>query len=343
MKVSRRPAIGDVARLAGVSHQTVSRVLNSSGSVSPDTRERVQAAIRSLDYRPNSAARALASRRSSTIGMLAMESTLYGPATTAYAVERAARQAGFFVSVVTVPADAPGGVTADAVAAATSRLLTQGVDGIIALAPRVSAAEALAALPPDVPLVLTQGVTDARPTVAVDQAAGAEEVTQHLLERSGSTVWHVAGPEDYLESAQRVAGWRRALERHGLTAPPVLTGDWSASSGYDAGRQLARIHGVRAVFVANDHMALGLLRSFSEAGLRVPEDVLVAGFDDVPEAAFLTPPLTTMRQDFLSVGRHAVGLLLQVLDGSTGAGSVTVPAELVVRSSSSFPPQRGLR
>lgn len=342
MGMSRRPAIGDVARLAGVSHQTVSRVLNGSGSVRPATRERVQEAIHSLDYRPNSAARALASRRSSTIGVLAMESTLYGPATTAYAVERAARQAGFFVSVVTVPADSPDSVTADSAADATSRLLTQGVDGIIALAPRVSAAAALAALPVDVPLVLTQGFSDGRPTVAVDQASGADDVTQHLVERSGSTVWHVTGPEDFLESAQRVSGWRRALERNGLAPPPVLVGNWSAASGYEAGRQLARTWGVRAVFVANDHMALGLLRSFSEAGLRVPEDVLVAGFDDVPEAAFFTPPLTTVRQDFLSVGRHAVELLLQVLDGSA-AGPVTVPAELVIRGSSDRLRKRGRR
>jgi DNA-binding LacI/PurR family transcriptional regulator len=327
---SRRPGMADVARVAGVSHQTVSRVLNGSPAVRDETRTRVLAAIESLGYRRNSAARALASRRSGVVGVLAMESTLYGPASSLYAIERAARDAGYFVSIAAIE-----GTSRDALAGALDHLALQDVDGVIAIAPLVGAAAVLATLPADVPVVVTQGGDSAtHPSVAVDQVRGAELATLHLLDEGAPTVWHVAGPDDWLEAQRRIEGWRRALAARGLHAPEPLRGDWSIASGYRHGVHLAERADVRAVFVANDHMALGVLRAFHERGVRVPDHVLVGGFDDIPEAAYFTPPLTTVRQDFLAVGRHAVELLLDRIHGvARPRGAVVVPAQLIPRQS----------
>jgi DNA-binding LacI/PurR family transcriptional regulator len=328
---ARRPAVmADVARLAGVSHQTVSRVLNEHPSVRPATRERVLAAIQAVDYRRNSAARALVTRRSHTIGVVSFDTTLYGPASTLYGVEQAARQAGYFVTVASLKT-----INRRTVHEALDRLAEQSVEGLIVIAPQRDAAEAVAELPHDLPVVAVEGDSGPGfPVVCVDQAAGARLVTRHMLEQGVPTVWHVAGPVDWLEAEGRVQGWRSELERAGVPVPNLLRGDWSPRAGYAAGQELAQRAGVRAVFVANDQMALGLLRALHEAGVRVPGDVLVAGFDDVPEAAYFTPPLTTVRQDFIAVGRLSIDLLLrQLVDGVGGDQRAVVAPMLIVRQS----------
>lgn len=333
--VDRPPSLQDVAVLAGVSHQTVSRVVNDSPSVRPETRARVVAAMQELSYRPNVAARALASRRSRTIGVLAMESPLFGPATTLYAVERAARQAGLFVTVASV--EDP---TTAALEAALERLTGQGVDGVVAIAPLVGAAAALMARAADVlPLVVIGGSGPAGARgVRVDQAGGAALVTEHLLAQGASTVLHLAGPHDWADARGRERGWRRALAARGVPAPALLRGDWSAASGYALGQELARRRDVEAVFAGNDQMAVGVLRALRQHGVDVPGDVLVAGFDDIPEAAFLTPSLTTARQDLLTSGQRAVEMLLgDIGGGASSPGSVLVPTELVIRESSVRP------
>ncbi|MFN2538061.1 MAG: LacI family DNA-binding transcriptional regulator [Mycobacteriales bacterium] len=333
MEPARRPAIGDVARSAGVSPQTVSRVLNGSPSVRPATRSRVLAAIETLGYRPNPAARALASRRSTSLGVVAVESSLYGPTSTLYAVERAARAAGYGLIVTSVPAGEPGS-TPEAV----DRLLRQGVAGAVVIAPLLGTSKALAALTREVPLVVTQGRAGKHGTVAVDQVAGAAEVTRHLLEQGeGSCPWHVGGPVDWLEALQREKGWQDTVTRAGLVAPPVLRGDWTPSSGYAAAHELVRHDpNVRTVFFANDHMALGGLRAFQELGIRVPQEVLVAGFDDVPEAEFLSPPLTSVAQDFLALGESAVRQLVQALEGAPVPRQKLIAPRLVVRQSTAL-------
>jgi DNA-binding LacI/PurR family transcriptional regulator len=327
----RRPAVmADVARLAGVSHQTVSRVLNEHPSVRPSTRERVLAAIQAVDYRRNSAARALVTRRSHTIGVVSFDTTLYGPASTLYGVEQAARQAGYFVTVASLKT-----INRRTVHEALNRLAEQAVEGLVVIAPQRDAAEAVAELPHDVPVVAVEGGSGPGfPVVCVDQAEGARLVTRHMLDQGAPTVWHIAGPVDWLEAEGRVQGWRAALAQAGAPVPELMRGDWSPSSGYAAGQQIARQAGLRAVFVANDQMALGVLRAFHEIGVRVPGDVLVAGFDDVPEAAYFTPPLTTVRQDFTAVGRRSIDLLLrQIVDGVGGEQRAVVAPELVIRQS----------
>jgi DNA-binding LacI/PurR family transcriptional regulator len=329
-KTTRDPAMTDVARLAGVSHQTVSRVLNNHPNVREQTRLRVQAAIKELDYRPNRAARALVTGKTQLIGVVAQNSTLYGPASLLSAFEEAAGEAGFAVSVGRVKV-----LDRESIAAAVERHRDQRVAGIVVIAPNSSAADALADVPAGVPLVTVDGDPD-RPTplVTVDQAAGAFDATTHLLEAGHQTVWHVSGPADWFDAAGRVQGWRRALEAVNAEVPPVVTADWSAAAGYRAGQMLARMPEVTAVFCSNDHLALGLLRALSERGRRVPHDVSVVGFDDVPEAAYFIPPLTTVRPDFAAVARETLGLLLeQVSDGETTRPRRTIAPALVPRES----------
>jgi len=330
----RAATMADVARSLGLSHQTVSRVLNDHPSVRPDTRARVLKAIEDLGYRRNPAARALVTRRSQTIGVVSFDTTLYGPASTLAGIEHAAQHAGYFVSVAIAKA-----VTTETVRDAIERLIAQSVEGIIVIAPLFGTVEVLPPASRSVPVVIVEsGSAPGLTSVRVDQVEGARMVTRHLLDEGASTVWHVAGPADWIEAEARVAGWRTELERAGARVPAVLRGTWRPQSGYEAGRRLARRAGVEAVFVGNDQMALGLLRAFHEAGVRVPEDVLVAGFDDVPEAAFYTPPLTTVRQNFPAVGRRSIDLLLdQVRPGGAAPHQAILPPELVVRQSSLRP------
>ena len=327
----RAAVITDVAKLAGVSHQTVSRVLNGSPQVRPATRERVLVAMQELDYHPNSAARALATGRSRTLGVVSFDTTLYGPASTLYAIERAAHEAGYFITIMSLEA-----LDRASVLSAVERLRMQGVDGILVIAPLEGSGDALVELPLDAPVVAVEaGPADALPVVAVDQVAGAALATRHLLELGHPTVVHIAGRPDFLEAAQRIDGWRATLEAAGADVPPVLVGDWSARSGYELGRRLVREGGLSAIFVANDQMALGVLRALHEAGLEIPRQVSVVGFDDIPEAQYYTPPLTTVRQDFSEIGRRSLGLLLEMMEsgGEVRESPALVMPELVLRSS----------
>jgi DNA-binding LacI/PurR family transcriptional regulator len=331
----RRTAVmADVARLAGVSHQTVSRVINESAHVRPETRRRVLAAMRTLDYRPNPAARALVTGRSRTLGVVSFDTTLYGPASTLFAIEQDAHAAGYFITIVSLLAMDRAGVLG-----AVDRLRVQGVDGILVITPQEGAAEAVANLPAAVPVVAVEaGPAGSVPVVAVDQFAGAVSATQLLLDLGHRTVWHVAGPRDFLEAQQRVEGWRAALEAAGAQAPPVLTGDWSPRSGYEVGRRLAEDPEVTAVFVANDQMALGVLRALHERGRSIPREISVVGFDDIPEAQYFTPPLTTVRQDFGEMGRSSLRLLLDLMRNDQPPSRLTIAPELVVRRSTAPPP-----
>ncbi|MDQ2584131.1 LacI family transcriptional regulator [Saccharothrix yanglingensis] len=329
-RTARDPAMTDVAKLAGVSHQTVSRVLNGHPNVREQTRLRVRAAIAELGYRPNKAARALVTGRSQLIGVVAQNSTLYGPASLLAAFEQAAAVAGFAVSVGRVNV-----LDRNSISDAVERHRDQRVAGIVVIAPTASANDAVGAVSAGIPLVTVDGDPErSTPLVTVDQAAGAFAATTHLLEAGHRTVWHVSGPPDWFDSAGRIRGWRSALETAGLEVPPVVPADWSAASGYRAGQMLARMPEVTAIFAANDHLALGILRAMSERGRTVPHDVSVVGFDDVPEAAYFIPPLTTIRPDFDAVARETLGLLLaQVGDGEVGASQRTIAPSLVTRDS----------
>ncbi|GAA5049690.1 LacI family transcriptional regulator [Thermocatellispora tengchongensis] len=331
-----RPAvIGDVARLAGVSNQTVSRVLNERPNVRPETRERVLDAIRRLDYRPNLMARGLVRRQAHAIGVISFDSVLFGPASTLLGIGRAARGAGYGVTIAT-PESFDRGSIVEAVADLTSHT----VAGVITVfAARAAATSALLSLPAGLPAVAVEAAPDdSVPAVRIDQAEGVRMAVEHLLRLGHSTVWHVSGPRDRMDAQARIEAWRTTLEEAGRVVPRVVPGDWSAESGYQAGLELAERPGVTAVFAANDHMALGLLRAFHERGIRVPGDVSVVGFDDIPEAGYLIPPLTTVRPDHEEVGRRAVEVLLRLIDGGDG-GPVEAPhvVPALVRRASTAP------
>jgi DNA-binding LacI/PurR family transcriptional regulator len=327
------PVMADVARLAGVSHQTVSRVVNGHDSLRPETRERVLEAIRQLGYRPNTAARALVTRRSATIGVIGSRSGFWGPSTVARTVHAAGREAGYFVSSAN-SAD----LTHDELADAVDHLRNQGVEGIVLIAATDEALEvARAQVDLGVPVVVVEGDdTRARWTVGVDQVAGAEAGTRHLVDLGHTEIGHLAGPPSWTEARARLAGWQSAMHAAGLRTSAHVVGDWSARSGYELGQEIARHRELTAVFCANDQMALGLLRALSESGLRVPDDVSVVGFDDIPEAAYLIPPLTTVRQDFKAVGHRAIEILQAAIAGDPPPERLIGP-ELVVRASTAPP------
>ncbi|GAA3749654.1 LacI family DNA-binding transcriptional regulator [Salinactinospora qingdaonensis] len=312
-------------------------MLNGHPNVRAETQTRVRNAIEELGYHRNLSARALVTRKTRILGVVAFDTTLYGPASTLLGIEQAAREAGYFVSIVSLRT-----ITRQTVSEALNHLAEQSVDGVIVIAPQRSAVEALADLPAQRPLVAVEGGrANGTPVVCVDQVGGAYAATRHLLDCGYHTVHHVAGPLDWLEAEGRVTGWRQALTEADCPIPEPYYGDWSPRSGFEIGLRLAAdsSHGVSAVFVANDQMALGVLRALAESGLRVPEDVSVVGFDDVPEAEFFTPPLTTVRQDFTEVGERAIQMLLDLLAGNEtsrrdgGAAREVVPARLVQRMS----------
>ena len=334
----RPPGMHDVARVAGVSHQTVSRVLNDHPSVRPETRERVQAAIAALGYRRNPIARALVTRRTHTIGVLAPASNLFGPASLVIAVEQAARQHGWYVSLASLSDFDP-----PSVAAAIDHFVGQQVDGLVVVAPVSSAVDACSRAALGVPTVMV--ATDTEPAddfdvVAIDQEAGARLAVRHLVELGHRGVAHLAGPADWLDAAARLRGWRAELSEAGYAVPAALVGDWSPGSGYRIGQQL--LAGGKlptALFAANDLMAIGLIRALVEAGVSVPDQVSVVGFDDIDATGFLLPPLTTVRQDLVTLGRLGVERLLSRIDGDEpGDPVLRQPPELVLRASTAPPP-----
>lgn len=330
---TRRPGSTDVARLAGVSQKTVSRVLNDEPYVKEEVRLRVQAAMRELGYRRNNAARALNSGRTQRIGVVCLGTALFGPSTQLVAIERTLRGTGYSLSIVnTLEGDAGG------VAGAVNHLLEQGVDGIILSEPIDEGDTQPIHL--DLP-VLSFGQfpgLSARSMLLTggDNTGAGRLVTEHLLGLGHQTVWHVAGPQRWWAARERLDGWRQALAAAGAPEPPVLEGDWLPASGYEAGRQLAANDEVTAVFVANDDMAIGVLRALAEAGRTVPGDVSIVGFDDIPSAAFLTPPLTTVSQDFDAHVVRGITNLVTEIESPTGDHSPAPeppPLRLIHRSS----------
>lgn len=333
-KPGRPPSIIDVAAVANVSYQTVSRVLNGHPSVRPETRLAVLDAVEKLDYRPSNAARTLKTGRSRTLGVLVLDVADSDGLTSLYGIEHSARELGYFVGIGALDA-----VDRASIQAAVGRLAEQSIAGLLIIAPIEAADDALSALPASLPVVAIEGGTQSGvSSVGIDQAAGARAATEHLLALGHKTVFHVGGPSEWMQTQDRLTGWRAALEAAGAEVPLSLPGDWTAQSGYEAGLLLSRMSDMTAVFAGNDQMALGLLLAFSERGLAVPGDVSVVGYDDGADAAYYNPPLTTVRQDFREVGRRAIELLVgQVESGARSAEQIVVEPELIVRRSSASP------
>ncbi|MCR2792160.1 LacI family DNA-binding transcriptional regulator [Microbacterium sp. zg.Y625] len=326
----RVATIFDVARVAGVSHQTVSRVLNDLPNVRPATRERVEEAIAELRYVPSQAARALVTRRSRTIGLVATGLPDFGPASTVRAVNESARDAGYAVITMSL-ADAE----VPSLRSAAEMLIRQAVEAMVLVVDEGAALAAFDGWELGVPLVAVASDSRGRAQrVTIDQYRGARAAVSHLLDLGHRDIRHIAGPEGSMDAEERLRGWRDELVEAGAAAGDLVRGDWSPGSGFRAGQRLL-VDGVPgAVFVASDQMAVGLLHALSVAGLRVPEDVSVVGFDDIPEAAHLSPPLTTMRQDFVGLGQDAMAAVLAILqdDQSPQYPAPRLP-QLILRAS----------
>ncbi|MET1052832.1 MAG: LacI family DNA-binding transcriptional regulator [Mycetocola sp.] len=324
----------DVARLAGVSQQTVSRVVNNHGNVSAEVRERVEAAIRRLRYRRNPSARALATSRSHNLGIVSFGLAQYGPSVALTGIIEDARRSGYATNLVTL-----GDVDRSHMRAALDHLLADAVDGIIVLAPIEAALHAIEGIDTHVPLVAFEpGADEGTTNVSTDEVLGAALATRYLLELGHETVHQVSGPVGWLGTRARLKGWAGELASAGLPAPEPIAGDWSTWSGYQAGLAVAADQSITAVFVANDQMALGVISALQACELGVPEDISVIGFDDVPESQFFIPALTTLRVDFGEVGRLAVDRILSLMKGDDAEPIPRVVPDLVVRSSTAPPP-----
>ena len=331
----RAPNIRDVARQAGVSYQTVSRVLNDSGSVQLGTRARVLAAIDELGYRPNPAARALATSRSKTIGVLSSQNALYGPSTSIQAIEVAARASGYRLSVTSIDSS-----EYESIRSGLDYLLGQSIDALVVLAPQVRVFDAIREASIGIPLVTLEATAlDPGHGLSVDQERGARMAVRHLIDLGHTEIVHIGGPADWIEASARFEGYAGELRDAGLRHRPAVVGDWTAQFGYLAGGELLRDRDFTAVFCGNDQMALGFMHACREAGVRVPEDVSVVGFDDTPESPHFAPALTTIRQNFVEIGRRAVALLVAELDGTPGPGHQPIEPELIIRASTGPAPR----
>lgn len=326
---TRPPGMTDVARLAGVSHQTVSRVLNDPDVVRPATRDRVLAAIAQLGYRRNMPARALATRQSRLLGVIVAEGGYHGPSSTSSAIQTAAREHGFGTLVASIR-----NTTDTEVSQVVDLLLLHAVEGIAVIAPEPPLIERLKEARGIPTVLIADGVTPpaGMHVVAVDQYRGACLATEHLLATGRRDIAHVRGPQSWFDARERERGWADTLAGADVAPGRLVAGDWSAASGHAAGEQLASSP-PDAVFASNDLMAVGLLSAFGERGIRVPEDVAVVGFDDIAGAAYLTPPLTTVRQPFAELGAASVDALLEAIAGRDVRPRHIEPALVVRRSS----------
>ena len=325
---ARNATLFDVARLAGVSHQTVSRVLNQHPNVREATRQRVEEAARQLRYRPNVAARVMANRRSGNIGLVSPGTPDYGPSSTVLGFASAAREAHYTVTISTAVEKEP-----ESLRASVDLLLGQQVEAVVIVVSNQAMANALPLAEFDVPVIAVES-SGLSPylSISIDQYAGARLAVEHLIGLGHREILHLAGPTDSLDAIERLKAWRDAMSQHGLVARMPLQGDWSPASGYRAGLAAVDAHEFTAIFSANDQMAIGCLHALRTRGLSVPGSVSIVGFDDIPEAEHLDPPLTTMRQDFHQLGEDIMGLVLHTLAGRIGEAVRHVP-ELIVRDS----------
>ncbi len=337
----RTASIRDVARIADVSYQTVSRVLNGHPSIRPATKQRVLDAMEELRYRPNQAARALVTSRSHTLGVILGSRGDYGPTSSLAALEDSARARGYWVNSAYLSDTRP-----ETIRAAVEHLRRQSVEGIIVHAPQVRVFDILAELDVGVPYLGLHTAERGIAELADDQVRGSRLATEHIISLGHVEIVHVAGPQDWIEAESRMRGYLHALSDAELPTRPPILGDWSADFGYRAARELAHRLDFTAVFAANDAMALGLMHGFREMGVDLPGRVSVVGFDDIPLARHGWPPLTTVHQHFAGLGERAVDALLRAIGSSSDlddgaaarADSHDVEPQLVVRESTAPAP-----
>jgi LacI family transcriptional regulator len=331
--------IKDVAKAANVSVASVSRALNGSSSVTEETRKLVLETARALRYVPHSGARSLSTSRTNTIGVVLPD--LYGEffSELIRGIDLAARRRSLHLLVSSSHGDAEE-------AGAALRAMSGRVDGLIVMSPHVDAGFLAANLPDTLPIVLlnTHDAGHHCSSLSIDNYGGAAAMVRHLVEMGHRRIVMITGPSNNFESAERLRGFRETLERLVPDLDPnelsILHGDFTEESGYRAGHQLQSLKRLPdAVFAANDMMAIGCMFALNEAGLRVPRDVAVVGFDDIPTARFVTPPLTTVRIRISEMGSRALETLAFQVENPEGTklSNHVLQTELVVRRSCGSP------
>ncbi len=327
--------IYDVARLAKVSHQTVSRVLNNNPSIRPETKTRVLKAMESLGYRPSLAARALASSRSKMLGILSSDTDFTGPAAMVHHMEAAARAQGYFVVTVGIDAN-----DEESVQSGIDHLMKLGIEGLALVTPQLRAVEIARAAVAGIPVVTLDSMYRMDElAVSVDNFAGGAAATQHLIDLGHRNIVHISGPQGWFESTTRAAGYTATMLNANLV-PQVIDGDWLIDTGYRIGKKLdIDSKEVTAMFIANDRMSFGFMHAMRERGIEVPKRLSIVGFDDLEESAYSSPPLTTLRQDFKSLGNRAMNLLLSEISGTSTKKLDRLIPELIKRGSTAAPPK----
>lgn len=336
-----RATIKEVASAAGVSTQTVSRVINDRPDVSPKTRKRVQEVIDKLGYQPSALARSLIQQRSYTLGVVTAGLKYIGPSRTLSGITSAAEEAGYSLLLKELPH-----FDANDVEPIFQKLLSRHVDGIIWAVPEVGRNRDWVQSPVDigVPIVhLAMQPQDGIGVVSIDNYHGGRMAAEHLIEQGYQHIGHITGPLDWWEARQRLAGWREALQQAGRKVEDRqwAEGNWSANSGIQAIQKLIKQYPeMDAVFVANDQMALSVLQYACQNDLRVPEELGVVGFDNIPESAFYWPPLTTINQDQHKVGEVVVQEMMKIIENEQNGqeplevGSITLSTSIIIRESS---------
>ena len=320
--------IYDVAAKAGVSHQTVSRVLNDSPKVSPKTRALVEQAIEQLGYQRNNAARSLVTSQTRMIGVVMTNTGFFGPNSTMRAMEEQARANDYYAVSVSVDPE-----SSDSIETGIKQMKNLGVDALVIIAPQRISLELARPLLGGIPIVILDHSQEAGLfSVTIDDYSGSKKATKYLIDSGHKKLLHVSGPAGWFESEARTRGFEDACQAAAITDYEVLLGSWASETGHQMAEQVAQ-SGATAVFCANDQLAIGLISGLNELGLKVPEDVSIIGFDDLPESKFLTPPLTTVRQDFGQLGKRLMTLLLEELAGEKAVRRETIEPELIIRKS----------
>lgn len=326
----KKANIYDVAERAGVSHQTVSRVLNNHSSLKPETREKVERAIADLHYRPNQAARQLVTSESRIIGILIVGTELYGPWAILNAMEREARKEGYSVISISVLPDSP-----DSWHEGIEQLRNLNIDGAITIAlPNVIVKEVEKSLSNATIVIVDTEPGKKFDAVNLDNLLGGKIATEHLIALGHTAIAHITGPIPGYESQMRLQGYEEAMKAAKLKTD-VIEGDWSIATGYAKGLEIAARKVLpTAIFCANDHIALGVAKALNEKKVRVPHDVSLVGFDDIPESAFFTPSLTTISQNFDQLGHLAITRALQQIKEPGKRETFMIEPQLIARDSS---------
>ena len=329
----KKPNIYDVAKLAGVSHQTVSRVINDGPHTKAATRERVEVAMADLGYVPNAAARALATARSKMIGMVVADEIFFGPAGMIHAIKNEIRLADYFAVSCSVD-----GASSESMVEGIKHLRKLGLEAILVTTPQFDYSNTIRQMLPNIPALFIDSKSgEGQLSIAIDNFAGSRLATEHLIALGHRNIMHISGPATWQDADPRVRGYESAMTSAGLKSS-VISADWLIETGYTIGLELDLDKSqTTAIVAANDHLALGLMKAFHERSIAVPERVSIVGFDDIPEAPYLEPALTTLRPDFDQLGKLAVGLLLGSVSPSETLDNKTLYPELIIRNSTAAP------